>query len=94
MHQRHLQDRTAVFQDDVDLALLLVVEDLDQLHHVLVVERGEQPDLGLGVLLAVGDPPQLSPLHDLDGAPAECPLVNRLLDLKGENSHCALSVLE
>ena len=89
----HLQDRTAVFQDDVDLALLLVVEDLDQLHHVLVVEGGEQPDLGLCVLLAVGDPPQLSPLHDLDGAPAERPLVNRLLDLKRENSHRAYKYL-
>ena len=43
MHHRHLQDRTAVFQDDVDLALLLVVEDLDQSHDVLVAERGEQP---------------------------------------------------
>ena len=43
MHHRHLQDRTAVFQDDVDLALLLVVEDLDQSHDVLVAERSEQP---------------------------------------------------
>ena len=83
MHHRHLQDRTAVFQDDVDLALLLVVEDLDQLHHVLVVEGGEQPDLGLCVLLAVGDSPQFPPLHDLDGTPAKRPLVNCLLDLQG-----------
>ena len=69
MHQRHLQDRTAVFQDDVDLALLLVVEDLDQLHNVLVAQLFQQPDLSLDVGLTVRYFSKFSFLHDLDSSP-------------------------
>jgi hypothetical protein len=38
--------------------LLIVVEDLDELHDILVSESLEQPDLSLNVLLTVRDFPE------------------------------------
>jgi hypothetical protein len=58
------------------LPLLIVVEDLDELHDILVGESLEQPDLSLNVLLTVRDfPEQNIDCSSLHTVPVPDPLV-------------------
>ena len=78
--QHVLQDGATVLEHHVDLALLLVVEHVDELHDVLVAELAEEANLALDILLALRVLPQFPLLHNFNGTTTQSLRVNGFLN--------------
>ena len=69
-----------VLEHHVDLALLLVVEHVDELHDVLAAESAKEANHALHILLALRDLPQFPLLHKFNSTTTQSLRVNGFLN--------------